>query len=226
MGLLDILSAGLAKGQGLLGKVETRLGKEGNRGDVETLVKKIFPKNAWVPILANIEQESSFNWEAGKGSRAEGLFQFRHNKAFKEPYAEYLEYNKLEDSAKSQLTFVRDMLYGNKATGFPNKTLWKGDNDTERPTIGSGHGDNIRKAFETGWEEGTDVFMREFERPVSDWIYIEGEEPKRKEQEQINREGEAEYNKRIGHAQGWVDRFAAMPVPQTKGLLSEPMAMP
>ena len=225
MGLLDALTSAYAKAEGLLGKVETKVWENPNRKGVEALVKKIFPKNAWIPILANIEQESSYNWEAKRG-KAEGLFQFRDEESFKTPYAEYLKHNKLEDSAKSQLTFVRDMLYGNKATGFPTATHWKGANDTERPTIGSGHGANIRDAFKTGWAEGTNVFMREFERPVSDWIYTRGEEPKRKPTEQVNREWEAEHDKRIGHAQGWVDRFAEVQVPKTEGLLSDPMAMP
>jgi len=226
MGLLDIYESASSKVGGLLEKVETKISKPSNRTTVESLVKEIFPENARIPILANIEQESSYNWEAGKGSRAEGLFQLRHVQGLKIPYAEYLEHNNLEDSARSQLTFVRDMLYGNKATGFPDETLWKGGNAAARDTIGPGHGKNILKAFETGWAEGTDEFMRKFERPVSDWIYTRGEEPKRKRQAQIDKEWEAEYDKRIGHAQGWVDRYATAQVPEAAGLLSDPMAMP
>ena len=225
MGLLDVVKAASSKVGGLLEKVETKISKPSNMTTVESLVKEIFPENARIPILANIEQESSYNWEAKRG-RAEGLFQLRDVKSLKTPYAEYLKYNDLEDSAKSQLTFVRDMLYGNTATGFSTPTHWKGDNDTERATIGAGHGRAIRSAFKDGWAEGTDAFIRRFERPVSEFTYKAGEKRKRKQQAQIDKEWEAEYDKRIGHAQGWVDRYAAAEVPQVGGLLSDPMAMP
>ena len=159
------LEGGVDEIQSLIGRVRGRIRGQEGREEVETLVHKHFPANAHIAILANIGRESSYNPHAvNRSSGAEGLFQFLHS-SIKGPYKEWLKFNDREDDAESQVMFVSDLIYGNKARGFVNPTKWKGNRDSASDTIGEKSGREIRDAFKGGWREGVVKFRERFERP-------------------------------------------------------------
>ena len=107
------------------------------------------PVNAIVGILANIAIETggTFDWQQSSDI-AHGLFQFDKPKKGKyKDYIKYLEEEKLQDSAESQIIYMMETI----KTGRE---------------IGKGNAKKLRKIFETGSiEDITIAFSEIWERP-------------------------------------------------------------
>lgn len=107
-------------------------------------------ENAVAAIMGNISAETgdSFDFtQQQKNGPGYGLFQFEgiHQKE----YDNFLEENKMSDSAKSQIDYVMENIYGSK-----------------QDIVGQGNAKLLREAFERGDVDlATEIFMTKFERP-------------------------------------------------------------
>lgn len=115
------------------------------------LREKGYPENTIAGIMGNIHVETggSFDYrQKQKGGGGHGLFQFDHG--MKKAYLKHLKDSDLKDSARAQIDFMHDAIFG------------------EKPTydIGSGHRKALKESFVNG--DPADVakqFMERFERP-------------------------------------------------------------
>ena len=109
-------------------------------------------KSAIVALMANIDVETggSFDYQQRQygGGPGYGLFQIEDGGDLRDGYDQFLKEEGRKDSAKSQIDYVIETLYG-KYQNIP----------------GAGHARRVRNAFEGTPEEATEMFMREWERP-------------------------------------------------------------
>jgi len=107
-------------------------------------------EGAIAAIMGNISAETgdSFDFtQQQKNGPGYGLFQFEgiHQKE----YDKFLEENKINDSAKSQIDYVMENIYGSK-----------------QDIVGQGNAKLLREAFARGDVDlATRIFMTKFERP-------------------------------------------------------------
>lgn len=101
-------------------------------------------------IMGNISAETgdSFDFtQQQKNGPGYGLFQFEG--VHQREYDNFLEENKIPDSAKSQIDYVMENIYGSK-----------------QDIVGQGNAKLLREAFERGDVDlATEIFMTKFERP-------------------------------------------------------------
>jgi hypothetical protein len=107
-------------------------------------------ENAVAAIMGNISAETgdSFDFtQQQKNGPGYGLFQFEG--VHQREYDNFLEENKIPDSAKSQIDYVMENIYGSK-----------------QDIVGQGNAKLLREAFERGDVDlATEIFMTKFERP-------------------------------------------------------------
>ena len=107
-------------------------------------------ENAVAAIMGNISAETgdSFDFtQQQKNGPGYGLFQFEG--VHQREYDNFLEENKISDSAKSQIDYVMENIYGSK-----------------QDIVGQGNAKLLREAFERGDVDlATEIFMTKFERP-------------------------------------------------------------
>jgi hypothetical protein len=107
-------------------------------------------ENAVAAIIGNISAETgdSFDFtQQQKNGPGYGLFQFEG--VHQREYDNFLEENKIPDSAKSQIDYVMENIYGSK-----------------QDIVGQGNAKLLREAFERGDVDlATEIFMTKFERP-------------------------------------------------------------
>ena len=107
-------------------------------------------ESAVAAIMGNISAETgdSFDFtQQQKNGPGYGLFQFEG--VHQREYDNFLEENKIPDSAKSQIDYVMENIYGSKQN-----------------IIGQGNAKLLREAFARGDVDlATEIFMTKFERP-------------------------------------------------------------
>lgn len=107
-------------------------------------------EGAVAAIMGNISAETgdSFDFtQQQKNGPGYGLFQFEG--VHQREYDNFLEENKIPDSAKSQIDYVMENIYGSK-----------------QDIVGQGNAKLLREAFERGDVDlATEIFMTKFERP-------------------------------------------------------------
>ena len=111
------------------------------------LLEKGFSKEAAAGIMGNIDVETggSYNYQQKQkgGSKGYGLFQFDFMNKY---YQDYLTKNELEDSAKTQIDYMYDTIYGNEAM-FSTK-----DKKALREALESGNVQKATKGFQDIFE--------------------------------------------------------------------------
>lgn len=111
------------------------------------LLEKGFSKEAAAGIMGNIDVETggSYNYQQKQkgGGKGYGLFQFDFMNKY---YQDYLKRNKLEDSAKTQIDYMYDTIYGNEAM-FSTK-----DKKALREALESGNVQQATKGFQDIFE--------------------------------------------------------------------------
>lgn len=107
-------------------------------------------EGAVAAIMGNISAETgdSFDFtQQQKNGPGYGLFQFEG--VHQREYDNFLQENKIPDSAKSQIDYVMENIYGSK-----------------QDIVGQGNAKLLREAFERGDVDlATEIFMTKFERP-------------------------------------------------------------
>ena len=108
-------------------------------------------KNAVAAIMGNIDVETDgsfdFMQQQYNGGPGYGLFQLEGIQ--RKEYDKFLNENKLDDSANSQINYVMENVFGNKQN-----------------IVGQGNAKKIRDAFANGdIDLATEIFMTKFERP-------------------------------------------------------------
>ena len=108
-------------------------------------------KNAVAAIMGNIDVETDgsfdFMQQQYNGGPGYGLFQLEGVQ--RKEYDKFLNENKLDDSANSQINYVMENVFGNKQN-----------------IVGQGNAKKIRDAFANGdIDLATEIFMTKFERP-------------------------------------------------------------
>jgi len=147
--------------EGLLGKIMPMMSKVGLLVDDSspTNMEQVYnilnsderlSKNAVSAIMGNIDVETGgsfdFMQQQNKGP-GYGLFQFEGIQ--RQEYDKFLNENKLDDSANSQINYVMENIFGNKQN-----------------IMGQGNAKKIRDAFANGdIDLATEMFMTKFERP-------------------------------------------------------------
>jgi len=111
------------------------------------LLEKGFSKEATAGIMGNIDVETggSYNYQQKQkgGGKGYGLFQFDFMNKY---YQDYLNKNKLEDSANTQIDYMYDTIYGNEAM-FSTK-----DKKALREALESGNVQQATKGFQDIFE--------------------------------------------------------------------------
>ena len=111
------------------------------------LLEKGFSKEAAAGIMGNIDVETggSYNYQQKQkgGGKGYGLFQFDFMNKY---YQDYLKRNELEDSAKTQIDYMYDTIYGNEAM-FSTK-----DKKALREALESGNVQQATKGFQDIFE--------------------------------------------------------------------------
>jgi hypothetical protein len=111
------------------------------------LLEKGFSKEAAAGIMGNIDVETggSYNYQQKQkgGGKGYGLFQFDFMNKY---YQDYLQKNKLEDSANTQIDYMYDTIYGNEAM-FSTK-----DKKALREALESGNVEQSTKGFQDIFE--------------------------------------------------------------------------
>jgi len=112
--------------------------------------------NAVAGIMGNIDVETggSFDYQEQEKSSTKkplgyGLFQLTKSGPLPKGYIQFLEKNKIEDSAEAQIDFMLDTIYGDS-----------------QDIIGRGNAAKLRKSFEEGdAKKVAEDFMNIWERP-------------------------------------------------------------
>ena len=111
------------------------------------LLEKGFSKEAAAGIMGNIDIETggSYDYQQKQkgGGKGYGLFQFDFMNKY---YQNYLQKNKLEDSANTQIDYMYDTIYGNEAM-FSTK-----DKKALREALESGNVQQSTKGFQDIFE--------------------------------------------------------------------------
>ena len=107
-------------------------------------------KNAVAAIMGNIDVETDgsfdFMQQQYNGGPGYGLFQLEGIQ--RKEYDKFLNENKLDDSANSQINYVMENVFGNKQN-----------------IVGQGNAKKIREAFDGDVDTATEIFMTKFENP-------------------------------------------------------------
>ena len=148
--------------EGLLGKIMPMMANVGllendasptNMDQVYNILNadKRLNKDAVAAIMGNIDVETDgsfdFMQQQYNGGPGYGLFQLEGVQ--RKEYDKFLNENKLDDSANSQINYVMENVFGNKQN-----------------IVGQGNAKKIREAFDAGDVNlATEIFMTKFERP-------------------------------------------------------------
>ena len=146
--------------EGLLGRIMPMMSKVGLLVDDSspTNMEQVYnilnsderlSKNAVAAIMGNIDVETGgsfdFMQQQNKGP-GYGLFQFEGIQ--RQEYDKFIKDNNLDDSAKSQIDYVMENIFGDKQN-----------------IVGQGNAKKIRDAFAGDVDTATEMFMTKFERP-------------------------------------------------------------
>ena len=146
--------------EGLLGRIMPMMSKVGLLVDNSspTNMEQVYnilnsderlSKNAVAAIMGNIDVETGgsfdFMQQQNQGP-GYGLFQFEGIQ--RQEYDKFIKDNDLDDSAKSQIDYVMENIFGDKQN-----------------IVGQGNAKKIRDAFAGDVDTATEMFMTPFERP-------------------------------------------------------------